>query len=102
MPIYLMFIGGSTGVLRQAERFVRCVREHKECSSLSPCDLARWKLQRNQDSRSMRQAWDDKWSPGRPLERHLEPRRLTAAEVLQRYKEEDLPAFCEIPLDNVN
>jgi len=50
----------------------------------------------------MRQAWDDKWSPGRPLERHLEPRRLTAAEVLQRYKEEDLPAFCEIPLDNVN
>lgn len=28
--------------------------------------------------------------------------RLTAAEVLQRYKEEDLPAFCEIPLDNVN
>jgi ankyrin repeat protein len=28
--------------------------------------------------------------------------RLTASEVLQRYKEEDLPAFCEIPLDNVN
>jgi|HubBroStandDraft_2_1064218.scaffolds.fasta_scaffold16294_1 RHS repeat-associated protein len=32
---------------------------------LSPCDLARWKLQRNQDCRNMRQDWDDKWSPGR-------------------------------------
>ena len=28
--------------------------------------------------------------------------RLTAAEVLRRYKDEDLPAFCEIPLENVN
>jgi ankyrin repeat protein len=28
--------------------------------------------------------------------------RLTAAEVLKRYKDEDLPAFCEVSLDNVN
>jgi RHS repeat-associated protein len=32
---------------------------------LSPCDLARWKLQRNRDCRNMRQAWDDRWMPGR-------------------------------------
>ena len=32
---------------------------------LSPCALARWKLQRNMDCRNMRQAWDDKWMPGR-------------------------------------
>jgi ankyrin repeat protein len=29
-------------------------------------------------------------------------RRITAAEVLRRYKEEDLPAFSEITLDSVN
>jgi ankyrin repeat protein len=29
-------------------------------------------------------------------------RRLTAAEVLRRYKDEELPAFCEIPLEHVN
>lgn len=28
--------------------------------------------------------------------------RLSAAEVLRRYKDEDLPAFCEIPLEDVN
>jgi hypothetical protein len=32
---------------------------------LNPCDLARWKLQRNKDCRNLRQAWDDKWLPGR-------------------------------------
>ena len=32
---------------------------------LNPCDLARWKLQRNKDCRNLRQAWDDKWQPGR-------------------------------------
>jgi len=32
---------------------------------LSPCDLARWKLQRNRDCRNMRQSWDDNWMPGR-------------------------------------
>src|SRR5260370_39152027 len=30
------------------------------------------------------------------------PLRLTAAEVLRRYKDEDLPAFCEIALKDVN
>ena len=30
------------------------------------------------------------------------PDRLTAAEVLRRYKDEDLPAFCEITLEDVN
>jgi hypothetical protein len=34
---------------------------------LNPCDLARWKLQRNKDCRNLRQAWDDKWQPGRHL-----------------------------------
>jgi RHS repeat-associated protein len=34
-------------------------------SGLNPCDSARWKLNRNTDCRNMRQAWDDKWSPGR-------------------------------------
>src|SRR5689334_8257049 len=29
-------------------------------------------------------------------------RRLTAAEVLKRYKDEDLPAFCGIALNDVN
>ncbi len=29
-------------------------------------------------------------------------RRLTAAEVLHRYKDEDLPAFCGISLQDVN
>ena len=29
-------------------------------------------------------------------------RRLTAAEVLRRYKDEDLPAFCGISLQDVN
>ena len=29
-------------------------------------------------------------------------RRFTAADVLRRYKEEDLPAFCGIPLEDVN
>jgi ankyrin repeat protein len=29
-------------------------------------------------------------------------RRLTAAEVLRRYKDEELPAFLEIPLEDVN
>jgi uncharacterized protein len=29
-------------------------------------------------------------------------KRLTAAEVLRRYKDEDLPAFCEITLEDVN
>jgi uncharacterized protein len=29
-------------------------------------------------------------------------KRLTAAEVLRRYKDEDLPAFCEIALEDVN
>lgn len=28
--------------------------------------------------------------------------RLTGAEVLRRYKDEDLPAFCEITLEDVN
>jgi hypothetical protein len=28
--------------------------------------------------------------------------QLTAADVLRRYKEEDLPAFCEIHLEDVN
>jgi RHS repeat-associated protein len=32
---------------------------------LDPCDLARWKLSRNQDCRNMRQDWDNKWQPGR-------------------------------------
>jgi uncharacterized protein len=30
------------------------------------------------------------------------PKNLTAADVLRRYKDEDLPAFCEISLDDVN
>jgi uncharacterized protein len=30
------------------------------------------------------------------------PRRLTAADVLRRYKDEDLPAFSEVPLRDVN
>jgi ankyrin repeat protein len=29
-------------------------------------------------------------------------KRLTAEEVLRRYKDEDLPAFCEIALEDVN
>ena len=29
-------------------------------------------------------------------------RRLTAADVLRRYKDEDLPAFCGVPLEDVN
>lgn len=29
-------------------------------------------------------------------------KRLTAAEVLRRYKDKDLPAFCEITLEDVN
>ena len=32
---------------------------------LDPCALVRWQLQRNIDCRNMRQAWDDKWMPGR-------------------------------------
>jgi hypothetical protein len=32
---------------------------------LDPCALASWQLQRNTDCRNMRQAWDDKWMPGR-------------------------------------
>ena len=32
---------------------------------LDKCAEAKWKLQRNKDCRSMRQAWDDKWQPGR-------------------------------------
>jgi RHS repeat-associated protein len=32
---------------------------------LDSCAAARWKLARNQDCRNMRQAWDDKWQPGR-------------------------------------
>lgn len=34
-------------------------------SGLDKCAEARWKLQRNKDCRDMRQAWDDKWQPGR-------------------------------------
>ena len=30
------------------------------------------------------------------------PKNLTAAEVLRRYKDEELPEFCEIPLEDVN
>ena len=29
-------------------------------------------------------------------------KRLTASDVLRRYKDEDLPAFCEIALEDVN
>lgn len=29
-------------------------------------------------------------------------KNLTAGQVLRRYKDEDLPAFCEIPLEDVN
>lgn len=32
---------------------------------LSPCAEAAWKLNRNRMCRNMRQAWDDKWQPGR-------------------------------------
>ena len=32
----------------------------------------------------------------------LETKAMTAAEVLQRYKAEELPAFVEIPLESVN
>ncbi len=31
-----------------------------------------------------------------------DPRRLSAADVLRRYKEEDLPAFAEVQLEDVN
>lgn len=31
-----------------------------------------------------------------------DPQQLTAADVLRRYKEEELPAFVEVPLENVN
>ena len=36
-----------------------------EPPGLDPCASARWRLQRNTDCRNMRQAWDDKWMPGR-------------------------------------
>jgi len=32
---------------------------------LSPCALAKWKLQRNIDCKNLMQAWDNKWFPGR-------------------------------------
>lgn len=31
-----------------------------------------------------------------------DPKNLTAADVLRRYKDEELPAFVEIPLEDVN
>jgi len=34
-------------------------------SGLDACATARWKLARNIDCQNMRQAWDDKWQPGR-------------------------------------
>ncbi len=42
----------------------RC-KQQPPPSCKNPCDLARWKLQRNIDCRRMRQEWDDKWQPGR-------------------------------------
>jgi ankyrin repeat protein len=33
---------------------------------------------------------------------YRQPGRLTAMEVLHRYKEEELPEFLEVPLENVN
>jgi hypothetical protein len=32
---------------------------------LTQCEKWRWQRKRNQDCRDMRQAWDDKWQPGR-------------------------------------
>jgi RHS repeat-associated protein len=32
---------------------------------LSPCDEARWKMNRNKQCKQLRQDWDNKWSPGR-------------------------------------
>ena len=34
--------------------------------------------------------------------RHANSERLTAADVLRRYKDENLPAFCGVSLDDVN
>lgn len=41
----------------------RC--NEKPPEGLDACELAEWKLKRNKECRSMRQAWDDKWLPGR-------------------------------------
>lgn len=43
---------------------------HKRCDEappqgLDPCQLAKWKLQRNIDCRDLRKAWDDNYMPGR-------------------------------------
>ena len=38
----------------------------------------------------------------RTMEANMKGHNLTAAEVLQRYKEEELPEFCEVALKDVN
>ncbi|WP_339133389.1 MAG: RHS repeat-associated core domain-containing protein [Candidatus Electrothrix sp. GW3-4] len=51
---------------RQAEydRYkARC--NERPPGGLDQCEKWRWLLQRNKDCRDMRQAWDDKWQPGR-------------------------------------
>jgi hypothetical protein len=39
---------------------------------------------------------------GRTVPANSNSKSLTASQVLRRYKDEDLPAFCEIPLEDVN
>lgn len=41
------------------------VCHQKAPKNLSPCDLAKWKLNRNIQCKQMRIDWDNKWSPGR-------------------------------------
>jgi hypothetical protein len=39
--------------------------KEKPPPDLDECALLRWLLQRAKDVRAMRQAWDNKWHPGR-------------------------------------
>ena len=51
---------------RQAEHDAyKAVCNQSPPPGLDPCALAKWKRNRNQQCTNMRQAWDDKWQPGR-------------------------------------
>jgi RHS repeat-associated protein len=62
--------GSSSSSQDAAQRQAEYDAYKKRCNETPPpgldkCEKWRWLLQRNQDCRNMRQAWDDKWQPGR-------------------------------------